>query len=296
MGENNENLREIHMIGASTQEWIVHFHSWPSLTGFGIGLCGRTDARGEFQFVRHRPRTSQLLVCRSGWGQVLLDGEWVRCGPGTAYVTPPGVRHAYRAVHGQPWGVGWVIFNPWQGGKQPVVGFETPTLLEVDADPLFNVLDGLYKEANGSATPDLLRLWTELLYAQSQRMVRADGIDARLMRLWKTVGNNLAKDWSVERLAGAAGTSGEHLRRLCQQHLNSSPMRHVTLLRMRHAAALLASDSYSVEDVAQQVGYENTFAFSTAFRRVLGDSPTGYRKRVLDLNREEASGEANGAG
>jgi AraC-like DNA-binding protein len=72
-------------------------------------------------------------------------------------------------------------------------------------------------------------------------------------------------------------------------------MRYVTLLRMRHAAALLASDSYSVEDVARQVGYENAFAFSTAFKRLMGDSPTGYRRRVLhsDSVMEQGSGEVD---
>jgi AraC-like DNA-binding protein len=46
---------------------------------------------------------------------------------------------------------------------------------------------------------------------------------------------------------------------------------------MRHAASLLASDFYTIETVAQKVGYDNPFAFSTAFKRVMGVSPSAYR-------------------
>jgi AraC-like DNA-binding protein len=54
-------------------------------------------------------------------------------------------------------------------------------------------------------------------------------------------------------------------------------MRQVAQLRMPHAAVLLASESYSVEEIAHQVGYENAFAFSTAFKRIMGASPSSYR-------------------
>ena len=58
-------------------------------------------------------------------------------------------------------------------------------------------------------------------------------------------------------------------------------MRHITFLRMRQAGALLSSEAYTVEAVAQQVGYDNPFSFSTAFKRETGLSPSQYRRRAL---------------
>jgi len=46
---------------------------------------------------------------------------------------------------------------------------------------------------------------------------------------------------------------------------------------MRQAMALLASDFCTIEIVAQKVGYDNPFAFSTAFKRYQGISPSEYR-------------------
>jgi len=44
--------------------------------------------------------------------------------------------------------------------------------------------------------------------------------------------------------------------------------------------ALLASESYTIETVAQQVGYDSPFAFSAAFKRHQGVSPSEYRQKA----------------
>jgi AraC-like DNA-binding protein len=56
----------------------------------------------------------------------------------------------------------------------------------------------------------------------------------------------------------------------------SSPMKHVTFLRMRHATLLLQVTSLNVSAVAEAVGYKNAFAFSTAFKRHIGSSPGAF--------------------
>lgn len=68
-------------------------------------------------------------------------------------------------------------------------------------------------------------------------------------------------------------------RRLCLWQLGRSPMQQVTSLRLHRAADLLASTRMKVEEVSQTVGYENAFAFSTAFKKWVGWSPSDYRTR-----------------
>jgi AraC-like DNA-binding protein len=191
-------------------------------------------------------------------------------------VTPAGVPHGYRAVAGDPWKLAWVIYTrAWQEG--PALGRDRPGLIGVDPQPLADAIQGLYRESMGMAEPTTLHHWTHLVHTYAQRVVGPGTSDHRLRGLWETVDAHLGHPWTVGDLARQAGMSGEHLRRLCQDQLRRSPMRQVTALRMRRAAALLASESDTIEAVAQQVGYENAFAFSTAFKRHLGLSPTQYR-------------------
>jgi len=152
-----------------------------------------------------------------------------------------------------------------------------PRLLSVETGPLAAALNGLRREVMAASDSALLPPWAFLVAAYARQMVRPEKGDVRLRRLWEEVGADLGRSWTVEALADRVGISGEHLRRLCQRHQSRSPMSHVVSLRMRQAMALLASDFCTIEIVAQKVGYDNPFAFSTAFKRYQGISPSEYR-------------------
>lgn len=271
----NTDLRETHMLGAQTREWLVSAALCPALTPHGILLAGVTDAGPGFRFVRPAPRWNQLLVCTAGRGWVQAGGEWLCCEAGGAYLTPGGALHAYQADSEARWEVCWV-----QSGDDWLRRADAPTLTSVDSGPLAAALAGLRREATEAADPSLLPPWAFLVAAYARRMARPDTGDARLRRLWEAVGADLAHCWTVEALAARVGVSGEHLRRLCHQQGGRSPMNHVTALRMRQAMALLASESYTIETVAQQVGYDSPFAFSAAFKRHQGVSPSEYRQKA----------------
>ena len=52
---------------------------------------------------------------------------------------------------------------------------------------------------------------------------------------------------------------------------------------MREAAALLSSESYKLAEVARRVGYDNVFAFSTAFKRQFGTAPAYFRRAPCEI-------------
>jgi AraC-like DNA-binding protein len=137
------------------------------------------------------------------------------------------------------------------------------------------VLWGLHHEITTQRDPALLEHWTELLHAQAGRIVGSQH-PARLWRLWQKVQTNLAFAWSLPKLAESAGVGPEYLRLLCRRELGTSPMRQVTRLRMQQAISLL-SEGYKVSAIASAVGYDNAYAFSTAFKRITGRSPSHFR-------------------
>jgi AraC family transcriptional activator of mtrCDE len=60
-----------------------------------------------------------------------------------------------------------------------------------------------------------------------------------------------------------------------------APMEALREIRMRQAAALLANDSMSIEQIARAVGYERRSSFLRAFRKAYGNNPSDYRATVL---------------
>ena len=55
------------------------------------------------------------------------------------------------------------------------------------------------------------------------------------------------------------------------------PIRYLTVWRMHAARSLLSSTELSIAAVARRVGYDSEEAFSRAFKRVHGVSPSRWR-------------------
>jgi AraC-like DNA-binding protein len=86
-----------------------------------------------------------------------------------------------------------------------------------------------------------------------------------------------AQRWTVPDLARAAAVSRTHLDDRFRQVLGRSPIRYLTEWRMHLARDLLASTDLGVAAVARRVGYEAEEAFSRAFKRAYGSSPSSWR-------------------
>ncbi|MFC5826471.1 AraC family transcriptional regulator [Nonomuraea insulae] len=79
--------------------------------------------------------------------------------------------------------------------------------------------------------------------------------------------------WTVDALAAEALVSRANLARRFTALVGEAPMAYLTRWRMALAAELLREPGATVASVARAVGYTNSFAFSTAFKRAHGTSP-----------------------
>jgi AraC-like DNA-binding protein len=84
--------------------------------------------------------------------------------------------------------------------------------------------------------------------------------------------------WTVASLAAAAGCSRASLARRFTQLVGQTPVAYLTSWRLSHAADLLTGTDDTLEAIARQVGYSSAFAFSAAFKRDRGMSPSSYRQ------------------
>lgn len=279
MGAFPFHLGEIHSVGPRTRERMVGALQAPPMIRFGLGLAGWSEARAGFQFVRPHPAAGQLLACHQGRGEVWHDGHWVGLRPGTAYVTPPGAPHAYRARGPGIWRVYWASYP---GDGATVFPFAAPAVIPVEVEPLRLAIEGLCHTAGHHPAPAEVELWVKLIHHRVRAAVgTSPPADARLARLWTAVNDDLAHPWTLAELARRAALSREALRRLCLPACGHSPMREVSRLRMQRAAELLLHTHDKVAAIALRVGFNDPFAFSTAFKRTHGFTPRAYRQRQL---------------
>ncbi len=86
-----------------------------------------------------------------------------------------------------------------------------------------------------------------------------------------------AEPWTIEKLAHEAGISRSVLAERFREYLGEPPVAYLTRWRLQLGAQLLGSTSYSVAQIASEVGYESEAAFNRAFKRQFGEPPARYR-------------------
>jgi len=101
----------------------------------------------------------------------------------------------------------------------------------------------------------------------------------KIRELVAFVHNHLEEDLGVERLADEARLSPRHFARLFRESLGMPPGEFVERARLGEAVARLTGTEVPIDIVATGIGYRSADAFSRAFRRKFGITPSEYRDR-----------------
>ncbi len=90
--------------------------------------------------------------------------------------------------------------------------------------------------------------------------------------------------WTIESLAEEVGMSRASLATRFRQALGTTPMHYLSNLRIDKGRDILRHHSATLEEVARRVGYSSAFAYSKAYKRMRGHSPT-LEDQQLQVNK-----------
>ena len=124
-----------------------------------------------------------------------------------------------------------------------------------------------------------LRSWFDRPGADAPAWFRAQG-DPMVGPALRLIHDQPAHPWTVELLAREVGVARPTLARRFSQVMGQGPVAYLTGWRLALAADLLADPAATVTAVAHQVGYGTPYAFSTAFKRTYGVSPSSHTARL----------------
>lgn len=95
----------------------------------------------------------------------------------------------------------------------------------------------------------------------------------------KYINTNYKKDISAGDVAGVLGYTDVYFSRLFKQLFNDNFINYLTGIRIENAKILLRDRSFTIKEVGESVGYNDSNYFAKVFRRSEGISPTEYRSK-----------------
>ena len=131
---------------------------------------------------------------------------------------------------------------------------------------------------------ELLR--QQLLRPQSEATLSAERRPSTGLTSWQVkrvsayMCDNLDKDIGLQELADLVKLSRFYFCTAFRQATGYTPLERLTQLRIEESRRLLAMPSMAITEVAMAVGYQTSSSFAAAFRRVVGVSPSEYRRSL----------------
>lgn len=286
-----------------TAPWSLLF-----VDGAPLTLCTVLEGGGWILAEDHPPHqlsAGQSIVVRGPGTFRFVDDPATTAAPldcGAHCATPDGGGTAHR--------LGWNDCEPTNDAGAPttlVVGAypidgdvgwrlleSLPPLLHIGPGGAASVAQGyiaaevLHDEPGQQVVLDRLLDWM-LVCALREWFDRVDGAPSWYSALkdpivgpaLRLLHDNPADPWTVAALAERAGVSRSTFAKRFTDLLDEPPLAYLTSWRMSLAADLLGRlDGTTISEIAHRVGYLDPFAFSAAFKRAKGLSPSQYRMRV----------------
>lgn len=202
--------------------------------------------------------------------------RWLTHGPiefAHLYIAPRRIDQAVRDTFDREPSA--VVLTPQVGWDDPLVGALLTAILDpgLDADPDGRLARDSWFEA----------LLTRLILASSN--LADDSPRARnrlaprtLARLKQHIADNLARDVTLDELAGVAGLSRFHLCRAFRDSTGLPPHAYLTRARLAAARKLLRGGDRPIGEVARACGFASPNQFATSFRKAMGITPTRFRQ------------------
>lgn len=225
-----------------------------------------------------------------GEGKIVIDGDTFLPAPEQLFLIPAGVRHTYSHNPERPVYKCWCHFD-LSFREKLALRYNRDTLYVTlpreEIVPLFETLCRARANAGPSAILEeqavLLKLFGLFLSrTEIERLLPVQNDDfTKTMNSCLTC--RLADPVTLDELAGLVHLHPNYFIRVFKKHFGMPPLEYLNILRLEHAAELLAArPDLTIEAVAAGSGFQDYRYFGRMFKKRYGMSPSSYRKTGAD--------------
>jgi len=255
----------------------------------------------------HRNPGIEICLCRSGIYRWVVESSTVEIKPGELSITRPWQLHSGQNNVLGPGRLTWIIITAGGDGRLEAPDVErllqaeaawvldtistsarsflgevpeAPALFDLICEELAAPLPGRYATIR-AAIVRLLVVAARRLAALDQEGGDADeAIPAKVVAVLNEVARAPEAEWTSAGMAERAGMGATAFTEWCRRATGRSPRWYVLEQRLRSARELLVESTWTVTEVALETGFSSSQHFSASFRKLFGETPTGFRSRI----------------
>ncbi|MDL5053620.1 helix-turn-helix transcriptional regulator [Oscillatoria laete-virens NRMC-F 0139] len=192
---------------------------------------------------------------------------------------------------GKYWDHHYVVFEgprlrKWlRSGLFPLNQF--PFIPIVDANEFKRKWDELlriHQETLGRTTARSVLILEDILlqmFEEAQRPQQVAPARTNVRRVIRCMHLDPVKSSEWTKASGECGVSLAHFRKLFKAETGLSPVQYSLKSRLQQAAQMLVTTPLPVKMIAQKNGFNDIHYFSKLFKKYLGASPRGYRRKFI---------------
>ena len=221
--------------------------------------------------VRHHSHGYyQVVLTLNGHIGIAVEDYQGKVSVGEAIIIAPGQVHKFAADVAARFVVADLLSVPPQfiGGACPKFCLDAPLLAFV------HFVD---QQLSGNVNPAIELLLVDMLQLLLVQQPHHGRVDRRIEKAISVIQAQLGEPYSVEGLASIACLGATQFKRLFQQSTGLSVGQYLIKLRMEKARSLLTHTDLPVTQVALEVGYEDSSAFSRRFKLFYGQPPRAFQ-------------------
>ena len=266
---------------------------------FTIFYCGRKEADpGEFK-ESHVLDHYVLHYINDGKGTLKVSGREYRLSKGQGFLIAPNVSVSYEADKSEPWSYTYVAFAGHLVDKymsRAKLSSQTPVYSYNEDEFIENRMAKLVEYSKASYNryckmmSELYAIVAKLIdynRAYNDDMVGAQSADYYVRKAMGFIDMYYHQKITVETISRYLGISRKYLHQVFKSTINKSPKEYIVAYRMEKAGALIEAGAFSVAEISRSVGYPDMFHFSKMFKKEYGVSPSKYKKKVSEINKDE---------
>lgn len=131
---------------------------------------------------------------------------------------------------------------------------------------------------------DMLTALYEMLSEELSSIDMSTAYNNHFIHMVRYINNHYMKDITIGDVSTHLGLSSNYASQLFKKETGSTYTKYLTNLRMEKAKTLLMQTDFSINEICEQVGYNDYFYFLKIFKKHFGISPGKYKSQLTNTS------------